>query len=90
MIKLEFIDNVKHAWRMWSLRFQAIAATIISWFVLSPDAALYVWKNLPDEFKSAIPPEYMPMIGVAIMGIGMFARLIKQSKLPKDGGSNDA
>jgi len=84
VFNLKSVDNIRVWWRMASLNLGAAGTAIVSVLVLVPDWAYQVWAILPDEMKAAIPPAYMPMIGVIFYLLGMAARLIKQRNLPKD------
>lgn len=76
---MKLVEDIADWWRWWSLRLAALGATITSVMITYPDAALRAWEQLPEEFKHVIPPEYMPLIGVAIFGCSVFARLVKQN-----------
>lgn len=86
MKRFQFIKDWRNWWRFWSIRLGAIGATLTTYLIASPDAALYAWSILPQELKDAIPPQYTPLIGVAIFVLSMLARVIKQTKLegPKE------
>lgn len=82
--RIKPIDNVGRVWwRLWSVRLASVGTAITSVFVAFPDAALAAWGLLPQELKSAIPPEYMPFIGIAVFAASIIARLIRQDKLPR-------
>lgn len=74
-------DWRKLAWKFWSIKLGAVGTTLTSLLILWPDSALYLWGAMPEEVKAMLPPQYVPMIGVVIFALSMFARLVKQQKL---------
>lgn len=80
--RIKLIDDWrKLAWKFWSIKLGTIGTTLTSILILWPDSALYLWGAMPEEVKNMLPPEYVPMIGVVIFALSMFARLVKQQKL---------
>lgn len=75
------IDNWRQSWRFLSIQLGVIGTTIASVLIAFPDAALHAWALLPADLKALMPPQYTPLIGVAIFVISMLARLFKQRKL---------
>uniref|UniRef100_A0AAU6VZY0 Holin n=1 Tax=Pseudomonas phage Pavpe01 TaxID=3138545 RepID=A0AAU6VZY0_9VIRU len=89
-IKLELIDDWRLFWRFTSLQLGAIGAALTGVLIAFPDAALYAWGILPADLKAVIPERYLPLIGVGVFVLSMFARLIKQRKPePKGVNNND-
>ncbi len=82
------IDNWRKWYRLWSIRLGAIGASLTALLIASPDAVLYAWNLLPMDLRAAIPPQYVPLIGVFIFVMSMVARLIKQESL-KDKNVSD-
>lgn len=72
-------------WKLWSLRLGALGSALSAWLIASPEAALYVWNLMPNDLKSALPAQYVPLIGVFVFVMSMFARLVKQDKVNKNG-----
>lgn len=83
-MRVQFVEAAKVWWKLWSIRLGALGSIVVSVLVMFPDKALEMWAIMPEQFKSFIPPEYMPLAGVIIYVIGMFARFVKQHKLDKD------
>ncbi|WCF59062.1 holin [Pseudomonas phage UF_RH5] len=81
MKKPELIEDWRNWWRFWSVRLAAVGTAVTGVLIAFPDAALAAWAILPEEFKSAIPPQYMPLIGVGVFALSIVARLIRQEKL---------
>lgn len=84
-VKIALIDDWRLFWRFWSVRLGIIGTAITGVLVASPDAALYAWNMLPPDLKAAIPERYVPLIGVGVFVLSMFARVVKQ-KRPDDKG----
>lgn len=82
-IKLEFIEDWRDFWRFWSVRLATVGTAITGLLIAFPDAALAAWAILPDELKSSIQPQYMPLIGVGVFALSIVARLVKQKNLRK-------
>jgi hypothetical protein len=70
----------RSAWRLWSVRLGVVGSVLVSLFTLAPDAMLQAWLMLPGDLKAVIPPQYTPMIGVAVFVLSMVARFIPQPK----------
>ena len=84
------IDDWRQCWRFWSIRLGALGSALTGFFIAWPEAALHAWALLPEELRAAIPPHLMPLIGVGVFVLAMVARLLKQSKLQKGKGQDDA
>lgn len=65
-------------WRLWSVRLIGLAAAAQVELILFPDA-----------LRSYIPDRIMHIITVAVLTIGIYARLVKQDIPTKDGGCGD-
>lgn len=81
MKKPELIEDWRECWRFWSVRLAAVGTAITGLLVAFPDAALAAWAVMPVEFKDAIPPQYMPLVGVVVFALSIVARLIRQDSL---------
>jgi len=66
---MKFVDDAKDAWKWFSMKAMAVAATFP-----------IVWDQLPDEYKLLIPSGYMKYIVAAILIGGMVGRLVDQKK----------
>lgn len=78
MIKL--IPYWRSAWRFVSIQLGVAGTILTAWLIASPDAILHAWLLLPGELKSAIPPRFIPMIGVGLFALGTIARIVHQPK----------
>lgn len=88
-VKVELISDWRLFWRFWSVRLGIVGTAITGVLVASPDAALYAWNMLPGDLKAAIPEQYVPLIGVGVFALSMFARIIKQKRPDEKGVSDD-
>jgi hypothetical protein len=74
----------KLVFRTWSLWLTAIGTALLSALTMFPEWALVIWAQLPQEFKSAIPARYMPMVSVIFFVMAMIAKFVKQQKLDRE------
>lgn len=78
---MKLIDNWKQVFKFWSIQLGTLGTLVTGFLVAFPDAALHAWSLMPADMKAFIPPQYMPLIGVAIFVISMLTRLFRQRKL---------
>ena len=71
----------RDAWKLWSVRIAALAATVSTVLIVSPEIILNVWNSLPEDIKVHIPPRYIRMIAPVLMIASIFARIVHQPKL---------
>ena len=71
------IENWRVAWKFWSLQLQGAGLALLAF----PELLVGAWLQLPDEIKTMMPVEYSDKVGIALIALGMIARLIKQRKL---------
>lgn len=83
---MKLIPQWRMWWRMSSTWFQAAAAAFFSYLTAVPDAAIKLWAVLPEDLRQALPPGYVKWFGVALIALGIFARLVHQPKLDKRSG----
>lgn len=88
-VKVELIDDWRLFWRFWSVRLGIIGTALTGILVAFPDAALYAWNILPSDLKAAIPERYVPLIGVGVFVLSLFARLVKQKRPDAKGVTED-
>lgn len=82
-MKLKLIDEAKQWYKFWSVRLGAIGTAIVGIFTAFPEAAIHAWAILPAEMKKAIPPDYMPLIGVLVFVCAIFAVFVKQDSIKR-------
>lgn len=75
------VSDWRNIWKRWSVRLNALGTTIVGYFILIPGAARDVWASLPPELKSAIPPRYLPAIGLILLVMSILVTPIRQKKL---------
>ncbi|MFY2995853.1 hypothetical protein ACOTH8_21260 [Achromobacter xylosoxidans] len=87
---MRLIPNWRRCWRMTSVQLQAVALAFFSYLTAVPDAAIQLWSILPVDIRESIPPGYVKWFGIALIALGIIARIIHQPKLnaPKDPGSD--
>lgn len=66
---MKFIEEAKHAWRLFSM--QAMGAAL---------AIQGAWEAAPDDLKASIPHQWVSYATVALLVLGMLGRLVKQTK----------
>lgn len=86
---MKLVDDAKVWWKLWSIRLGALGTALTGLLIASPEAVLFAWNLLPQDLRAAIPPQYVPFIGVFIMGMSVVARLVKQEKLTKGDHGRD-
>lgn len=64
---MKIIPNWKKAWRMFSFQADAI-----------PVAGVAAWSVLPEEWRAAVPQDWLLYGAVAFFVLGMIGRLIYQ------------
>lgn len=74
---ITLVDGWRTWWRQWSTWLTTIGAAIVT---ASPDLA-QAWRDLPPEFQSAIPAEWIKYIGVLIVVSSVPAKLVRQRAL---------
>jgi len=43
-------------------------------------ALQFVWTQLPDDLKNSVNPKFVSYITMAILGFGVFGRIVKQGE----------
>lgn len=77
-MKFKLIEDARSAWRLWSLKFAAIGAAIMSVFAFWPDSALYLWAMMPREVRALIPEQIVSIIALVVFGLSALSRIVKQ------------
>lgn len=86
---MRLIQGWNKWYKFWSVQLGLLGALIVSTLTAYPTLALDLWAMMPQEFKSLIPPSYMPLIGVVIFFFSMVSKFIVQSNLPKKETPNE-
>lgn len=66
----KLIPEAKRWYRMFSLQSMSISVALLG-----------SWGALPDDLKAVIPIEWVIVIAITILVLGMFGRLIPQKKV---------
>lgn len=82
-MKLKLIDEAKQFYKFASFWLGWLGTGLVSLFTVFPDAAIHAWAILPAEMKKAIPPDYMPLIGVLVFVCAIFAVFVKQDSIKR-------
>ena len=64
------IHNWRQCWRMVSVQAMALAGAIQG-----------AWLFIPEDMKSSIPPTVVQWVTLALLGLGVAGRLVKQNKV---------
>ena len=83
-MKIKMIDNKRHFFRFWSVRFGLAGTAMTGVLVGFPDLALQAWSAMPPELSAAIPAKYTPMLGVGFFVLSILARGLKQKYTDED------
>jgi hypothetical protein len=67
---MTLIPNIKQAWKMFSIQAQALNA-----------ALLVSWQTLPTTLQTILPVEYLLVIAVGLLVLGMIGRMVKQNNV---------
>lgn len=76
---MKLIQDWQDWWRWWSLRLTALGTMISGYLIANPDIAVTMWMSMPDDIRQYMPAQYMPAIGLVIVGVGQVARFLKQN-----------
>lgn len=71
---MKLIDEAKKAWRMFSVQAMFLAGVIQA-----------AWIALPADLTSQVPDSLRSGITLALLGLGIAGRLVKQEKVSGDG-----
>ena len=69
---MTFIPNIKQAWKMFSIQAQTINAGLI-----------LTWQSMPIAFQSAFPVQYLLILAVILLVLGIVGRVIQQDNVIK-------
>lgn len=80
-MKISLVPGWQKFYKFWSVQLGVLGTFLTGLFVTTPEAALFVWNNLPQDLKDTIPPSWTALIGPIIFLLSIVARLITQQKL---------
>lgn len=75
-LRVRLIEDVRHAWRLWSVRVSAIGAILFAVLTAAPDQALALWQALPPEVQDLVPNARQ--LGLALLTASAIARVVRQ------------
>lgn len=84
---MSLIENWKAAWKLWSVRLNAIGLALVSWPMIDPSSALALWHAMPREVRDMLPQQTGQIVAITLFAAAAIARVVKQPKLEK---KNDA
>jgi NO-binding membrane sensor protein with MHYT domain len=64
---MTLVDDAKQAWRWLSVQSMVVAGAIQG-----------AWLFLPDDLKTSIPPNIVQAVTLALLGLGIVGRMVKQ------------
>lgn len=82
----EYTQNSRRIWKTYSLWLGVIGTAITGFLASFPQYALDIWNAMPQEFKSWIPPQYMPAVGSFFFVMSMVSKFIAQKRLERKDG----
>lgn len=85
-LKSRLVDDWHRAWRWGSVRFTALLGLLIWALLQFPDLAAAALNALPAEMRGALPTS----VSLGLVGITVFARLLKKKQEPDHGGPDGA
>lgn len=80
-MKIELIPQWQKFLKFWSVQLGILGTFLTGLLITTPEAALFIWNNLPQDLKDTIPPSWTALIGPIIFVLSIVARLITQQKL---------
>lgn len=67
MAKIQIVDNVKTAWRWFSVQAMALAGAIQG-----------AWLFMPEDLKTSIPSNWVQYLTIVLLALGIVGRVVKQ------------
>jgi len=67
---MKLVDNAKSWWKMFSMQAQVINT-----------ALLVSWQSLPSTLQTILPVQYLLIIAVGLLILGMVGRMVKQDNI---------
>lgn len=77
-IEAKLIDGWRQAWKLWSVRLNALGIASLGYLTLAPDVALEIFNALPIELREMLPPFVANLLPIALFVAAIVARLFKQ------------
>ncbi|MCK4089650.1 hypothetical protein HCY66_06065 [Acinetobacter radioresistens] len=82
---MKLINNARQWYKLWSIRLSALGAFLLSaWLAYGNDITAW-WMIHGAEYFPFLAPQTIKWIGLILVILGQFARLVKQPQLAKEG-----
>ena len=82
---MKLMTKVRRFMRWWKVHLGILLGSLAGVFMAWPDAARMAWESLPADLRSAIPPQYTPLIAIGIFLLTMIAKTVRKKQ-----GKDDA
>ena len=69
---MKFVENIKDAWKWFSVQAMFWAAAVQS-----------TWELIPSDLKSSVNPTVVYTITMSLLVLGIWGRLVKQNAVTK-------
>lgn len=79
--KPELIPSWRKAWRLWSVRLNAIGLVITGCFFVDPNILLFFFNSLPDDIRNLLPANGMLVTAIVIYSAAILVRVVKQKSV---------
>ncbi len=78
---MKFINNARQWYKFWSIQLSALGAFLLStWLAFGNDITAW-WMIHGAEYFPFLAPQTIKWIGLILVILGQFARLVKQPQL---------
>jgi hypothetical protein len=84
---MKYIENARHAWKLFSLQIAAVWASVFGIIAADPMLFVTAWNAIPAELREFLPPWVRWLVvASAMFGTIYLARVVKQKPLapPKE------
>lgn len=86
---MKLIENWRQAWRLWSVRVNALGAMLLGWVLLWPESILALWSLVTPEARDLLPRWLSVGAPLVLFLLALGARLVKQPDKPGEGGEKE-
>lgn len=80
-LRARLIPDLRHAWRMWSVRLNAVGLAVLAWVQIDPVSVLAVWNMMPPAVRAHLPAHFVLPVASTLFALSLLARLVRQPKL---------
>jgi hypothetical protein len=64
---MRLVHNARRAWRWFSVQAMALAGAVQA-----------TWVLIPDDMRASVPPDWVALLTVALLVLGVAGRLVDQ------------